>query len=87
MKRLVVAVLLMGGSTGISANGDLADLITELKHIKNMVAQQKKAAVNHYGRMVFRYDLVERRIDILINDIEQHRALVNRQPRIELVDK
>ncbi|OED39711.1 hypothetical protein AB833_13905 [Chromatiales bacterium (ex Bugula neritina AB1)] len=71
----------------VSANGNLTDLITELQHIKKMVAQQKKVANSDGQRIVFRYDLVEHRIDTLIVDIEKHLALMSVQPRRQLTNE
>ncbi|MEM7257295.1 MAG: RAQPRD family integrative conjugative element protein [Pseudomonadota bacterium] len=89
MKRLSIICLLFTllMTNSVSANGNLADLIIELQHLKRMVAQQKQAADRASQRIVFRYDLVEQRIDALIVDIEKHRALMERQPRHQLIDK
>jgi len=74
-------------ATSVSANGNLVDLITELQHLKHMVVQQKQAADSTSQRIVFRYDLVEHRIDALIVDIEKHLALTQVQPRSQLIDE
>lgn len=89
MKRLSIVCLLvaMFMPMKLSANGNLTDLITELQHIKQMVAQQKKAANSTGQRIVFRYDLVEHRIDTLIVDIEKHLALTSVQPRRQLLNE
>ncbi|OED38019.1 hypothetical protein AB833_21490 [Chromatiales bacterium (ex Bugula neritina AB1)] len=85
MKRVLITVLLMGLTTPVSGNGGLNDLIAELEHIKRMVAQQ--ATVQPHQRFVFRYDLVEQRIDTLIEDIEKHLTLISMQPRVELIEE
>lgn len=82
MKHFVFIVALFISGT-CHANGNLHTLIVELENVKRLVVQQQKKASDEGGRWVFRYDVLQQRLDQLIADINRHIDVVNQSPRLE----
>jgi len=78
-----VVFLCLGLSTVSHANGNLYTLVIELENIKGLIAQQQRSAgENDSGRYVFRYDILQKRIDALILDINRHLEVVSQSPKL-----
>ncbi len=80
-----IAVCMLVLNSQAMANGNLHSIIIELENIKGLVALQK-AKSNDDERWKFRYDLLERRLDNIIVDIEKHIALKKTLPRLAPVE-
>lgn len=83
MNRWIFIIGLVLFSSSAMANGNLYTLIVELENLKGLVAQQETKAVDNGGRWVFRYDILQKRIDDMISDINKHIDVVSQTPRLE----
>lgn len=86
VKALLVAAAVMGSPLAL-ANGNLHSLIVELENINRLVALQAQQNQNSDERWVFRYDLLQQRINGLIKDIDRHIELLESMPRLERFDR
>ena len=86
VKALLVAAAVMGSPLA-QANGNLHSLIVELENINRLVALQAQQNQNSDERWVFRYDLLQQRINGLIKDIDRHIELLESMPRLERFDR
>ena len=82
-KYSVVAMFMLCFCSSASANGNLRTLIIELENVKGLVAQQQRKAEDNGSRWVFRYDILEQRIESLITDIKKHIAVTEQTPKLE----
>jgi len=75
----------LGVSPQTFANGNLQTLIIELENVKGLVDQQERKAkdANEGSRWVFRYDILRKRLDSLIADINRHIEVINQTPKLE----
>ncbi len=80
--RCVTLVLLVVAGSSARANGNLHSLIIELQNLKGLVALQAQKR-HEDERWIFRYDLLQRRLDTIIIDIEKHIALKQQLPNIK----
>lgn len=85
-KTLIFAAIIAAGPAA-QANGNLHSLVSELENINRLVALQAQHKNDDHERWVFRYDLLQRRINVLIADIEKHIKLMETLPRLERFER
>lgn len=86
-KTILLAAIIMIGQSPAQANGNLQSLVVELENINRLVALQEKHKNDDHERWVFRYDLLQQRINVLIADIEKHIELIEAMPKLERFDR